>query len=107
MLFPNQFVNVRLLVDTVRGAAIVPVTAIQRGEPGTFVYVVKPGDTVAMQIVKLGPGTGETVVVSSGVRPGQQVVVDGTDRLHDGAKVTLARERPMTSGSPAPHRRRH
>ncbi|HJU19846.1 MAG TPA: MdtA/MuxA family multidrug efflux RND transporter periplasmic adaptor subunit [Stellaceae bacterium] len=107
MLFPNQFVNVRLLVDTVRGVPVVPVTAIQRGEPGTFVYVVKPGDTVAMQIVKLGPSTGETVVVSSGVRPGQQVVVDGTDRLHDGAKVTLAREGPNGGAAPRAGHHRH
>jgi multidrug efflux system membrane fusion protein len=106
MLFPDQFVNVRLLVDTLRGVAIVPVTAIQRGEPGTFVYVVKPDRTVAIQVVRLGPGSAEAVAVLSGLKPGEKVVTDGTDRLHAGAKVVLADERPAggRAASPsAPH----
>ncbi|HEY3909547.1 MAG TPA: MdtA/MuxA family multidrug efflux RND transporter periplasmic adaptor subunit [Stellaceae bacterium] len=90
ILFPNQFVNVQLLVETLKGVDLVPSAAIQRGAPGTFVYLVKPNRTVAVQKVKLGPTDGERVVVMSGLQPGQMVVDDGADRLKDGAKVTIA-----------------
>lgn len=99
MLFPNQFVNVQLLVNTLQKVPIVPVTAIQRGEPGTFVYVLKPDRTVAIQTVKLGPGSAQAVVVLSGLKTGDKVVTDGTDRLHDGAKVVLAGARPARGGA--------
>jgi multidrug efflux system membrane fusion protein len=105
MLFPNQFVNVRLLVETLRGVAIVPVTAIQRGEPGTFVYVVKPDRTVAVQRVRLGPGSAQAVAVLSGLTPGEEVVTDGTDRLHAGAKVVLAGGPPAAGGTALPRAR--
>ncbi len=91
MLFPNQFVNIKLLVETLRDADIVPTAAIQRGAPGTFVYLVKPNNTVAVQKVKLGPGDGQRVVILSGLEPGQMVVDDGADRLKDGAKVVARR----------------
>jgi membrane fusion protein, multidrug efflux system len=90
VLFPNQFVNIRLLVDTLHDATTVPSAAIQRGSPGTFVYVVKPDDTVAAQPVTLGPSDNQRVAVTKGVEPGQAVVTDGADRLKDGAKVRLA-----------------
>jgi len=90
ILFPNQFVNVQLVVDTVHDVDIVPSAAIQRGAPGTFVYLVKPDHTVAVQKVKLGPGDGQHVAVVDGLQPGESVVVDGADRLRDGAKITLA-----------------
>src|SRR5215469_8698767 len=90
-LFPNQFVNVRLLVNTLKDADIVPTAAIQHGDPGSFVYVVKPDQTAAVQTVKLGPGDGQHIAVLEGLKPGQKVVVDGSDRLREGAKVTLAR----------------
>ena len=86
-LFPNQFVNVRLLVDTVKDAAVVPVAAIQRGQPGTYVYLVKADDTVAIKVVELGVTDGEKVQITSGLQVGDQVVIDGTDRLRDGAKI--------------------
>jgi|FEC22Drversion2_1045045.scaffolds.fasta_scaffold00384_21 membrane fusion protein, multidrug efflux system len=86
-LFPNQFVNVRLLVDTVKGATVVPTAAIQRGQPGTFVYLVKADDTVEVRVVELGVTDGERVQIVSGLQPGDQVVIDGTDRLRDGAKI--------------------
>ena len=86
-LFPNQFVNVRLLVDTVKGATVVPTAAIQRGQPGTFVYLVKADDTVEVRVVELGVTDGERVQIVSGLQPGEQVVIDGTDRLRDGAKI--------------------
>ena len=90
VLFPNQFVNVQLVVNTLHDVDIVPSAAIQRGAPGTFVYVVKPDRTVAVEKVKLGPSDGQHIAILSGLEPGESVVVDGTDRLRDGAKVTLA-----------------
>jgi multidrug efflux system membrane fusion protein len=90
ILFPNQFVNVQLLVDTLSDTNIVPTAAIQHGAPGAFVYVVKPDQTAAVRQVKLGPGDGQRVAVLDGLQPGEKVVVDGSDRLRDGAKVTLA-----------------
>jgi multidrug efflux system membrane fusion protein len=89
-LFPNQFVNVKLLVNTLHDADLVPNSAIQRGAPGTFVYVAKPDRTVAVQKVKLGPSDGQRIAILSGLEPGESVVTDGADRLRDGAKVTLA-----------------
>jgi multidrug efflux system membrane fusion protein len=89
-LFPNQFVNVKLLVNTLHEIDIVPNSAVQRGAPGTFVYVVKPENTVAVQKVKLGPSDGQHIAILSGLEPGESVVTDGADRLRDGAKVTLA-----------------
>jgi multidrug efflux system membrane fusion protein len=96
ILFANQFVNVKLLVDTMHGATTVPNAAIQRGAPGTFVYVVKPDDTVTAQPVSLGPSDNQRVAVTKGLEPGQAVVTDGADRLKDGAKVRLAE-----AGAPA------
>ena len=89
-LFPNQFVNIQLLVDTLHETDIVPVSAIQHGAPGAFVYVVKPDQTAAVQKVKLGPGDGQHIAVLDGLQPGDKVVVDGSDRLREGAKVSLA-----------------
>lgn len=97
-LFPNQFVNVRMLVDTRRGITIVPSAAIQRGSQGTFVYVVKPDHTAALRSVKLGATEGDNVEVNTGVTAGELVVVEGTDRLRDGASVSL----PEASGRAGP-----
>lgn len=88
-LFPNQFVNVRLPLETLPKATILPSAAIQRGSAGTFVYVVKDDMTVVVTPVKLGPVQGETSTVESGVAAGAKVVVDGADRLRDGSKVEL------------------
>jgi membrane fusion protein, multidrug efflux system len=87
-LFPNQFVNVRLLVDTLKGATVVPTAAIQRGAPGTFVYLLNSKDqTVTVQKVKLGPSSGDRVAIEDGLSPGDRVVIDGADKLRNGAKV--------------------
>lgn len=88
-LFPNQFVNVQLHVDTLQNTSLVPSSAIQRGAPGTFVYVVKPDNTVSVQVVTLGPDNGEQVAITKGLEPGQIIVTDGADRLKDGAKVEV------------------
>jgi membrane fusion protein, multidrug efflux system len=97
-LFPNQFVNVQLRVDTLQGTAIVPSSAIQRGAPGTFVYLVKPDNTVGVQVVTLGPSNGEQVAVTKGLDPGQVIVTDGADRLKDGAKVEAVKPADQTPG---------
>lgn len=89
VLFPNQFVNVRVRVDTVSGAVVVPVTAIQRSASGTFVYVVGDELTVAMRPVKTGTLAGELQQVTEGVQPGERVVTDGVDRLREGDKVKI------------------
>ena len=88
-LFPNQFVNVRMLVQTLADATLVPSAAIQRGAPGTFVYVVKDDRSVTVTPVKLGPVQGETTAIASGLAPGELVVVDGADKLREGAKVEM------------------
>ncbi|MGZ5118164.1 MAG: MdtA/MuxA family multidrug efflux RND transporter periplasmic adaptor subunit [Burkholderiales bacterium] len=93
-LFPNQFVNARMLIDTLRGATVVPTAAIQRGSQGTFVYVVNADNTVAVRPVKLGPTQGEIVAVEAGVTPGELVVTDGADRLREGARVQIADRTP-------------
>jgi multidrug efflux system membrane fusion protein len=86
-LFPNQFVNARMLLDTRKGAITIPSAALQRGSQGSFVYVVKDDNTVSVRPVKLGPGDGERVAVESGLAAGERVVVDGMDRLREGARV--------------------
>lgn len=88
-LFPNQFVNVRLLIDTLRDQTLIPVAAVQRGAEGNYVFVVQPDKTVAMRAITLGPGDAAHVSVLKGLKPGDMVVVDGADRLRDGAEVVL------------------
>ncbi|QYY32170.1 MULTISPECIES: MdtA/MuxA family multidrug efflux RND transporter periplasmic adaptor subunit [Cupriavidus] len=87
MLFPNQFVNVRTRVDTLKDATVIPVAAVQRGQQGTFVYVVDDSSKVRVQVVTLGPSDGNRTAVLKGVEPGQRVVVDGADRLKEGMTV--------------------
>jgi multidrug efflux system membrane fusion protein len=89
-LFPNQFVNARLLIKSLRGVVTVPSSAVQRGAPGTYVYVVGADDTVSARSVDLGPLDGAMFAVNAGVSPGDRVVVDGGDRLRDGAKVLVS-----------------
>jgi multidrug efflux system membrane fusion protein len=89
MLFPNQFVNTQLLVDTLKDATVIPTSAVQRGAPGTYVYLVKPDNTVTVRPVTLGPAAGERVAIATGIEPGDKVVVDGGDKLREGAQVTL------------------
>lgn len=94
-MFPNQFVNIRLLVDTVKDATVVPVAAVQRGQPGTFVYKVQADETVKVQVIETGVTDGTNIAVTKGLAIGDQVVTDGVDRLRDGAKV----RKPAPPGS--------
>jgi multidrug efflux system membrane fusion protein len=88
-LFPNQFVNVRMLIDTRADVTTVPSAALQRGARGLFVYVVKEDRTVTLRDVKTGPTENDLTVIESGIQPGELVVTDGMDRLREGAKVDL------------------
>jgi multidrug efflux system membrane fusion protein len=98
-LFPNQFVNVHLLVDTKHNVTIVPSTAIQRGPQGTYVYLAQPDNTVKIQPVTVALASGSSVGVSTGLQAGDNVVVDGQDKLQDGSKIEA---RTSTGGSTAP-----
>jgi multidrug efflux system membrane fusion protein len=88
-LFPSQFVNVSMLLDTLKEVVTVPVAAVQRGAPGTYVYLVNEDNTVAVHTITLGAQDGDLFAVESGLSPGDRVVTDGADRLRDGAKVTI------------------
>lgn len=94
MLFPNQFVNTRLLVDVMRNATIVPTSAVLTGSIGQFVYVVKPDNTVTVRKVTVGPVDGERTSIVSGVSLGERVVTDGSDRLREGAKISIPADKP-------------
>jgi multidrug efflux system membrane fusion protein len=101
MLFPNQFVNTRLLVDTLHGALVVPSAAIQRGPGFTYVYVVRSDEKVELRKVEVGPSDGADSVIESGLAAGEIVVTDGIDKLQDKSKVTIREpERPAGEKKP-------
>ena len=103
VLFPNQFVNVKIITNTLENATIVPSAAVQTGVQGPFVYLAKDGTSVSVQPVKVGPTDGNDVTVTDGLAPGDQVVIDGVDRLRDGAKIRVAAARSATgNGANAP-----
>jgi len=109
-LFPNQFVNVRVLIRTLKGVVTAPTPAIQRGAPGTYVYIVNSNNTVSVRPVKLGPPDNGMVQVQSGLNPGDRVVTDGTDRLSDGARIIIPGAQSGKGGSssaPKTHRHSH
>ncbi len=89
-LFPNQFVNAHLLIETLQNVVTVPTSAIQRGSPGAYVYVINADNTVAVQQIVTGAVDGKLTAVTSGLTAGERVVVDGTDRLRDGLHVIVA-----------------
>jgi multidrug efflux system membrane fusion protein len=97
-LFPSQFVNVRVLLDTVKGAVVVPVTALRHGPEGDFVYVLNADRTVSLRKVSAGQSTVDKVAISSGVALGERVITEGGDRLKDGAGVQLPGEAASGAG---------
>jgi membrane fusion protein, multidrug efflux system len=97
-LFPNQFVNVHLLVDTKRNLTIVPAAAIQRGPQGTYVYAAASDNTAKIRTVTIAQTTGNSVGLSAGLNPGDVVVIDGQDKLQDGTKINPS---PATGASGA------
>ena len=88
-LFPNQFVNVHLRIETRHGVTVIPTSASQRGTQGTFIYVVDESKTVSLRPVVFGPISGNIVAIEKGLVPGEKVVIDGADKLRPGAKVEI------------------
>lgn len=99
-LFPNQFVNVRLLVNTMQNQTWVPASAVERGSQGPFVYVVQSDSTVKMRNVTLGPQDGDHVAIMKGLNPGESVVTDGADRLSDEAEVVVPKGTKTSAKAP-------
>ncbi|MBW8831770.1 MAG: MdtA/MuxA family multidrug efflux RND transporter periplasmic adaptor subunit [Burkholderiales bacterium] len=95
-LFPSQFVNVRVLLDTIAGAVVVPTTALRHGSDGDFVYVLNDDRTVALRKVTQGQATGDRVAIASGLAIAEKVITEGADRLKDGARVQLPDDRPAS-----------
>ena len=100
-LFPNQFVNIKLQVNTLVDAVAIPSTAVQRAAQGTFVYVVKPDSNVTIRRIRLGTTEGDWVSVQGDLAEGEKVVTDGADRLREGAKVEVIAA-PTRPGGPQP-----
>lgn len=101
VLYPNQFVNARVLIDVLHDAVLAPAEAIQRGPQGAYVYVVKPDKVVQMRRVQLGPTEGATVAVRSGLTDAESLVVDGTEKVAEGARVEPT-VRKAAPGAPTP-----
>ncbi len=87
-LFPNQFVNARLLIDTKRKTILIPAAAVQRGPQGSFVFIVKPDNTVEMRSIVVGPIEADTAAIDQGLTAGEIVVTEGVDKLQQGTRVT-------------------
>ena len=109
-LFPNQFVNVRLLVDTLKDAVVAPNAAVQLGNDGNYVYVVDDGSSVSVRKITIGPADTTRTTILTGLKAGEKVVVDGVDRLKEGAKVRVIADAGAPSGGaaeapPRTHRR--
>jgi membrane fusion protein, multidrug efflux system len=105
-LFPNQFVNVRLGIQTIRDATVIPAAAVQRASFGTFAYVVNDGRKVSIRRIALGPGAGDVVSITSGLAPQERVVLEGVDDLKEGATVQIVGEgaAPPPGQNPPPAR---
>ena len=97
-LFPNQFVNVRLKVDVLQGVILVPAAALQRSPQGTFVYVVGSGSLAVMRPVEVRATEGETAAIGKGLQPGEQVVVEGMEKIRPGSVLTLPSSEPSKNG---------
>lgn len=92
-LFPNQFVNARMLVDVLCNAVVAPTTAVRHGSQGDYVFVLQPDRTAKMVSITTGPGTGETVSITKGLTGNETVITEGGDRLRDGSQVNLPGDR--------------
>jgi membrane fusion protein, multidrug efflux system len=100
-LFPNQFVNIRLRVNTLENATVIPTAAVQRASFGTFVYALKPNSTVTIKRIALGPAEGDRVAVTSGLEGTERIVLEGVDELTEGAKVDVITDASQPATSPA------
>lgn len=97
-LFSNQFVNIKMKMETLHAVTIIPTSAIQRGIIGPFIYVVKDDQTVKVQTLSLGPTDGEKVAILKGLQANELVVTDGADKLRDNVKVKLINREQTPSG---------
>ncbi|MBV4504318.1 MdtA/MuxA family multidrug efflux RND transporter periplasmic adaptor subunit [Pseudomonas sp. BW13M1] len=102
-LFPNQFVNVRLLADTLKQVVLAPAAAIQFGNDGTFAYVVNAEDTINVRKLKVGASDGENTVIVEGLAAGERLVLEGTDRLREGTKVDVVEDSSQVPTTPGQH----
>ena len=100
-LFPNEFVNVKLVVRTLEHQVVVPGAAVQNGPSSNFVYVVQANDTVRLRTIVTGPTDGDMIAVTRGLTPGETVVTDGADQLRDGARVRIPGQKSAVAGGPA------
>jgi len=103
-LFPNQFVNAHLILETLHDQIVVPGAALLNGSQGSYVYVVNPENTVSMRTVTAGPTAGDMVAITKGLEVGQTVVVDGADQLRDGARIMLPQAPTPGAGGAHPRR---
>ena len=101
VLFPNQFVNAKLLVSTIHNAILIPAAGLQRSQQGSFVYVVKPDQTVEMRTVTVGATQGDVIAIDKGLAAGDLVVTDGVDKLQQGSHVSV-QTAAIPPGSAAP-----
>jgi multidrug efflux system membrane fusion protein len=99
-LWPNQFVNVKLLLDVRKNNIVVPAAAIQHGPQGTYVYVAKEDKTAELRQVTVAYMTGDVAAIANGVKPGDQVVTDGQDKLQSGSKIEPRTGNPQQQGQP-------
>ena len=105
LLFPNQFVNITVKLDTLEGVAVVPNAAILRGAPGIFVYALQEENKVTVRTVKIGPADQTRTAILDGLAVGDKVVIDGTDKLRDGATVTIPDQADTDAPQPAKERK--
>ena len=101
-LFPNEFVNIKMLVDTLSQAVLVPTPAVLSGAPGDYVYLANADSTVSVRKITVGPSDGKNTAILSGLAVGDTVVIDGTDRLSDGAKIGISAANAAPPASTAP-----
>jgi multidrug efflux system membrane fusion protein len=106
-LFPNQFVNAHLILETLHDQIVVPGAALMTGSQGSYVYLVNADNTVSMRQVVAGPSAGDLVAITKGLTSGQTVVVDGADQLRDGAKIMLPQAPGAGAGGTGTHPRRN
>ncbi|POG10738.1 efflux transporter periplasmic adaptor subunit [Pseudomonas putida] len=102
-LFPNQFVNVRLLADTLKQVVLAPAAAVQFGNDGTFAYVVNDQSTVNIRKLKVGASDGQNSVILDGLKAGERLVLEGTDRLREGTKVEVVEDSSQVPTTPGQH----
>ena len=95
--FPNQFVNARLLVEEKQGVTLIPTAAVQRNSQATYVWLIKPDSSVTVRTITIGTSEGDESEVTSGLVPGEEVVMTGVDKLQEGSKVRTSKSGERSS----------